>query len=313
MATDARISTGLPSHPKTKKLMRRLGAAGALACVYLFLWAAANRSDGDLSGMSDEDIELAVDWTGDEGAFVQAMESVGFLDGAEGERVIHDWHEHNPWAAGSEARSEKSRWAALCRRHGRQQAARMMPEYAERLQEARQPDAQASQPHANGTPAALPDAASGMPLAGMGSAPSPIPIPSPIPTPTLEKPSSSAKPTDARFDRFWRAYPRKVGKDAARKAFEKRKPDDGLLQAMVSAIERQGLEAKCKRGESQFVPHPATWLNEGRWQDELPIESSGSSWWLPAGFANVYEANNAGCFAHNAAQFRDGKRVEVPA
>jgi hypothetical protein len=127
---DARIATALPQHPKTKKLFRRLGAAGPLGCIYLFLWAAANRSDGDLSGMTDEDIELAVDWNGDAGAFVSAMSEVGFLDGPESQRFIHDWEEHNPWAAGSKSRSEKARWAALCMRHGSAEAARIMPEYA---------------------------------------------------------------------------------------------------------------------------------------------------------------------------------------
>lgn len=87
---DARISTAFPSHPKTKKLARRLGPAGPLACMYLFLWAAANRSDGDLAGMSDEDIELAVDWDGDDGVFVSEMVAVGFLDGDQHSRAIHD-------------------------------------------------------------------------------------------------------------------------------------------------------------------------------------------------------------------------------
>src|SRR5690606_12606234 len=121
------------SHPKTKKLRRRLGDSGPLACLYLFLWAAANRSDGDLSGMSDEDIELAVDWQGAAGEFVEAMASVGFLDGEEGSRVIHDWGDHNPGAAGGRAGSEKARGAALCKQYGRREAARAMPEYAKRI------------------------------------------------------------------------------------------------------------------------------------------------------------------------------------
>jgi hypothetical protein len=73
---------------------------------------------------------------------------------------------------------------------------------------------------------------------------------------------------DSLFDEFWSAYPRKVGKDAARKAFAKRKADASLLASMVSAIASQGLRARCERGEEQYVPHPSTWLNEGRWQDE---------------------------------------------
>lgn len=158
---DARISVGLPAHPKTKKLIRRLksdGAAWRLVC--LFLWAAANKPDGDLSGMTAEDIELAVDWPGADGDFVTALIDVGFIDGEEGAFFIHDWTVHNPWAAGAEARSEKSRWAGLCKQHGRQKAAEMMPEYAARL-----PDS------ASGTPKEVPDSASGTPLADSGSAP----------------------------------------------------------------------------------------------------------------------------------------------
>lgn len=184
---DARISTSLPQHPKTKKLARRLGPAGPLACIYLFLWAAANRSDGDLSGMSEEDIELAVDWAGDAGAFVATMVEVRFLDGQEGKYRIHDWTEHNPWAAGAEARSEKSRWAALCKQHGRREAARMMPEYAERMRAA-------SHESATGTTWAVPDSATGTPLADSGSAPSPLPSPLPIPD---QKPTPSAAPMAA--------------------------------------------------------------------------------------------------------------------
>lgn len=169
---DARIQTSLPTHPKTKKLIRRLGAGGAWHLIRLFLWAAENRSDGDLSGLTDEDLELAVDYDGEEGLFVQTLASVGFLDGEERARIIHDWAEHNPWAAGAEARSEKSRWAALCKRHGRDHAATVMPEYAARLQKQ-------SGEHANH----LPESASGTPLAESGSAPSPLPLPSPLPSP----------------------------------------------------------------------------------------------------------------------------------
>jgi len=44
MSQDARISVGLPGHPKTKKLIKRLGQAAAWNLVCLILWAAANRS-----------------------------------------------------------------------------------------------------------------------------------------------------------------------------------------------------------------------------------------------------------------------------
>lgn len=174
--TDARISTGLPGHPKTLKLIRRLGPGGGWNLVCLFLWAAANRSNGDLGGMDGEDIELAAGWQGGPGEFGAALIDIGFLDGAEGSYTIHDWADHNPWAAGAEARSEKSRFAALCKQHGRRDAAILMPDYA-----ARWPDT--SERSAMGKADAVPNCASGMPVAGLGSAPSPLPPPSPSPSP----------------------------------------------------------------------------------------------------------------------------------
>jgi hypothetical protein len=130
MATDARIAVGLPQHPKTKKLIKRLGQSSAWSLVCLILWAASNRSDGNLSGMSIEDIELAADWSGDDGAFVGALVDVRFLDEQDGGFVLHDWIEHNPWAAGADMRSAKARWNAAKRHHGVAEADRLVPEYA---------------------------------------------------------------------------------------------------------------------------------------------------------------------------------------
>lgn len=72
---------------------------------------------------------------------------------------------------------------------------------------------------------------------------------------------------EARFESFWLAYPRRIGKDAARKAFDKRKPDDLLLTTMLAAIEKQSQSAAWTKDGGQFIPNPATWLNQGRWMD----------------------------------------------
>lgn len=172
-AADARISTALPSHPKTKKLIRRLGPPGGWALVCLFLWVASNRSDGDLSGMTDEDIELAADWGGAEGALIAELAKVRFLDGEAGTREIHDWAEHNPWAAGAKMRSQKAQWNAAKRHHGVAEANRLVPEYAA-LRDAAS--------IAGSTSAAGEDGAEGMRSAEDSIAPSPSPSPSPIPT-----------------------------------------------------------------------------------------------------------------------------------
>ena len=68
-----------------------------------------------------------------------------------------------------------------------------------------------------------------------------------------------------RFDVFWKQYPRKVAKPNAIKAWLKIKPDDVVLKKMLDAINQQQLPSK----EIQFVPHPASWLNAQRWEDEI--------------------------------------------
>lgn len=115
MADDVRISVGLPHHPKTKKLRRRVGVEGCWSLIVLFLWVGSERWDGDLEGMSDEDIELAADWEGEPDAFVAAMVEVGFLRGDPGKRAVHGWQEHNPYAAGKGARIAKGKKAAEAR------------------------------------------------------------------------------------------------------------------------------------------------------------------------------------------------------
>lgn len=149
---DARISIALPSHPKTKKLIKISGTDAAWRLVCLFLWAAQNRPDGVLSGMDAEAIELAVDWPGEDGAFVASLIRVGFLDNDDGEFVIHDWHEHNPWAAGADDRKQKAQFNALCKHHGREEAARRMPEYAAKHVKAKEQHADSNKP-AEQTPA----------------------------------------------------------------------------------------------------------------------------------------------------------------
>lgn len=71
------------------------------------------------------------------------------------------------------------------------------------------------------------------------------------------------------FDRFWAAYPRKVGKGAAKKAFAKVKAP---LATLLSALAEQKKSDMWTKDGGQFIPHPATWLNQERWEDAVTIE-----------------------------------------
>lgn len=115
MNTDIRIAVDFFAHHKTRKLRKRIGADGVLSLVQLWTYAAKLRPDGDLDGMSEEDIELAADWSGEDGDFVKALVDVGFLDVEDGRYFLHDWLENNPWAGGSDARSDASRFSRMAR------------------------------------------------------------------------------------------------------------------------------------------------------------------------------------------------------
>jgi hypothetical protein len=70
------------------------------------------------------------------------------------------------------------------------------------------------------------------------------------------------------FDRFWAAYPKRVAKEAARKAFAKAAENGTDVEALIAGAQRYAAE---RQGQDQkFTKHPATWLNAGCWEDEAP-------------------------------------------
>ena len=108
------------------------------------------------------------------------------------------------------------------------------------------------------------------------------PTPTPTPTPLVKEnplPPSGVGATDQAkpkvhefppgFDRFWQAYPRKTAKPQAAKAFARLRPDEPLLSRMLAALALQRQSAQWQRDDGQFIPHPSTWLNGRRWEDEF--------------------------------------------
>lgn len=95
----------------------------------------------------------------------------------------------------------------------------------------------------------------------------------PTPTPGITTRVRAASPNlEADFERWWAAYPRKVGKGAARKAY---------LIARKKTAEAVLIDALCRDwpDDEKFIPHPATWLNGERWLDgagaALPLTPGG--------------------------------------
>lgn len=89
-------------------------------------------------------------------------------------------------------------------------------------------------------------------------------------TPLPPSGESGGKPNIAgeRFARFWAAYPRKQAKGNAEKAFKRLKVSEELLEKMLTAIDWQKRTDEWKSDDGKFIPHPASWLNSKRWEDE---------------------------------------------
>lgn len=100
-------------------------------------------------------------------------------------------------------------------------------------------------------------------------------------TDTLSSPSSSesdlnlqSKTETKEFEQFWVAYPKKVGKLDAWKAWKKAaKP---AVAIVLAAITQAMHSEQWTKEQGQFIPNPSTWLNQGRWADE-PCEMKGRS------------------------------------
>jgi hypothetical protein len=75
------------------------------------------------------------------------------------------------------------------------------------------------------------------------------------------------------FDAFWAEYPRKVGKLAARRSWDRAKGRPPLDQ-IIAAVRRSVATEQWRRDSGQFIPNPATWINQGRWDDQEPASAN---------------------------------------
>lgn len=96
----------------------------------------------------------------------------------------------------------------------------------------------------------------------------------PTPTPTPKRKNNSFQLCQPElFAEFWDAYPKKVGKQNAERAFGKAVADVPdrrvLLGVMLTAISQQKRSQQWVKDGGMFIPHPATWLNQRRWEDQL--------------------------------------------
>lgn len=101
--------------------------------------------------------------------------------------------------------------------------------------------------------------------ASVGSEPGDRPQPKPK-SPRRDK-SAPAHDPEA-FETFWAKYPRKDGRKAAIRAWDKLKPDKPLCRTMYAALKRQRGSSQWAEDGGRYIPLFSTWLNGRKWEDQ---------------------------------------------
>ena len=230
--------------------------------ISFWLWAIDNAPDGSLAGISDRMIARAAQWDKDPEEFVAALTSASLLDVTEdGVLEIHDWSEYTGKLI-EQRENEKNR----------SRARRAAAKSNDRRTTAGQ-SADASKSDQKKTAGRV-DQTRVDQNRPENKGDTPI-------TPAAEKQPSAQ---ERRFAEFWTAYPKKVGKKAAQKAWEKAKPDAELFEKIMQAVATAKTSEQWLREGGRFIPNPSTWINQGRWDDEpLPPAGSGSYQQRPGG------------------------------
>jgi hypothetical protein len=69
------------------------------------------------------------------------------------------------------------------------------------------------------------------------------------------------------FQEFWKSYPKKVGKGAAYAAWRRVK-NRPIVDVLIESVKKSMRTEQWQKSNGQFIPNPATWLNQARWHDE---------------------------------------------
>jgi hypothetical protein len=235
-------------HPKIVVLARELHipiphAVGLLE--YLWAWAYKYAPQGDVGRYPDRTIAEGSRWVGVPQRYLMAMVRAGWLDVVPDPAIryaIHDIEEHadNAWKQRL-ANKGLTWWNGADPRSGK----------------AGRPDKTISK-----------------------QSPNNIHLSEPEPEPEPENRRAAARKARLNgslseqqtgwFSEFWKLYPRHVARAVAEKAFGKAAQTEEQFNAIMHGLNRQ--IGKLMASDPDYRPHPATWLNARRWEDEAPTE-----------------------------------------
>lgn len=256
------------------KLKSKALAIGSLELV----WSVAYESGDALIGDADT-VEYAAGWQGEPGQLAKALIDSGFIDVTDAGLAIHDLEDHEPDYVKDRRRKERERRAAGI-------IAREKARHRESSASVRGSSVEVPQnvPDFHGTP-------------------TPAPAPAPTPTPVKVKTHTSAcvdqskvidmkgQPVgvpvgypveDEHFIAFFTAYPRKVKRAAALRAWARIPMTDELRQKIMASLagycESKNWRKAINSGDMQYIPYPATWLTDCQWEDETTCKRQRRSW-----------------------------------
>lgn len=243
----ARVDDNFPDHPKTQRLKEILNNPDADAYpVRLWCWGLKYAPGGELTMHSPTIIAAALRWTGEPQVILDALLEAGFIVKIRRRLVINDWLEYSgQWEIKTQQGNNRMRrFREKRRKQGKvlrvtgalRNALKVTHPEGDRIEgDRREEDQDQNNP-----------------------------------------PNPPHKPRGARdegFQDFWQAYPRKVGKAAALKAW--RSHVNGNAVAVLEAVQAQkawplgeGLNKRMDSDGKGGNPHPSTWLNQHRWEDE---------------------------------------------
>jgi hypothetical protein len=73
----------------------------------------------------------------------------------------------------------------------------------------------------------------------------------------------------ARFDLFYKSYPKRRARRDAEKAWIKLNPDESLVEVIRASLAKHKDSQDWQKDGGRYIPLPASWLNGRRWEDDL--------------------------------------------
>jgi hypothetical protein len=297
----------LGRHPKMVRLAARVRACrpqviGHLH--YLWWWAVDFAPSGDLSAFAADEIAAASEWNGDANLWLAALKEIGWIDDT---GHLHDWFDYagklierrekdcgrkrdmrRAYEDGS-IEAVRSRDGSNCRYCGIEvdwvdrktskggtydHVDPTGPSTVENLVVSCRGCNSAKGPR---TPLQITHLARIKCASNAASNNSTVPYPT---LPNSTQPVFSRRQSagvvgeySADFLSFWEAYPKKKGgKHEAFKAWNKASGRRPPLEKILAAITDQTNSRDWKKDGGQFIPLPATWINQGRWEDEPSLD-----------------------------------------